>query len=75
MATDISGHQSSVVDGVTGLLAPLDGLDVALTKVLIDPELRHRLGTAALARARALSWDRTVESITAQLLAVTERHR
>jgi glycosyltransferase involved in cell wall biosynthesis len=75
VATDISGHQSSVVDGVTGLLAPLDALDVALTKVLIDPELRARLGAAALDRAQSLSWDRTVDSITGELLAVVERRR
>jgi glycosyltransferase involved in cell wall biosynthesis len=75
VATDISGHQSSVVDGVTGLLVPLDGLDVALTKVLVDPELRERLGASALARSKALSWDHTVESITRELLSVVERHR
>jgi glycosyltransferase involved in cell wall biosynthesis len=63
------------VDGVTGLLAPLDSLDVALTKVLIDPELRARLGAAALDRARSLSWDRTVEMITDELLGVVERRR
>jgi glycosyltransferase involved in cell wall biosynthesis len=75
VATDISGHQSSVVDGVTGLLVPLDGLDVALTKVLVDPELRERLGASALARSKALSWDHTVESITRELLTVVERRR
>jgi glycosyltransferase involved in cell wall biosynthesis len=75
VATDISGHQSSVVDGVTGLLAPLDALDVALTKVLIDPELRARLGAAARDRAQSLSWDRTVETITSELLGVVERRR
>jgi glycosyltransferase involved in cell wall biosynthesis len=75
VATDIRGHQSSVVDGVTGLLAPLDVLHVALTKVLIDPELRARLGAAALDRARSLSWDRTVETITSELLSVVERRR
>ena len=73
VATDIVGHQSSVVDGVTGLLAPLDALDVALTKVLIDPELRQRLGDAALARSATLSWDHTVEAITHQLTAVARR--
>lgn len=75
VATDISGHRSSVVDGVTGLLAPLDSLDVALTKVLIDPELRQRLGDAALARSATLSWDHTAERITRELLAEVERHR
>jgi glycosyltransferase involved in cell wall biosynthesis len=75
VATDIRGHQSSVVDGVTGLLAPLDVLHVALTKVLIDPELRARLGAAAYDRAQSLSWDRTVETITSELLGVVERRR
>jgi glycosyltransferase involved in cell wall biosynthesis len=75
VATDISGHQSSVVDGVTGLLAPLDGLDVALTKVLIDPELRQRLGDAALARSTTLSWERMSAAISRELLAEVVRRQ
>lgn len=57
VATDISGHRSSVVDGVTGDLVGVDQLAPALVRVLRDDERRRRLGDAALARARTLTWD------------------
>ena len=57
VATDISGHRCSVVDGVTGLLAAPADLGDALAAVLGDDDLRRRLGAAALARARTLTWD------------------
>ncbi|MFM2073492.1 MAG: hypothetical protein RLZZ623_3756 [Actinomycetota bacterium] len=57
VATDIRGHQSSVVDGRTGVLAPLGELGDALARVLGDDHLRRELGDAALARARTLTWD------------------
>jgi glycosyltransferase involved in cell wall biosynthesis len=57
VATDISGHRCSVVDGVTGVLAPADGLGRAIADVLGDGDRRRRLGDAALARARTLTWD------------------
>jgi glycosyltransferase involved in cell wall biosynthesis len=57
VATDIRGHRCSVVDGTTGVLAPPDRLGEALVQVLGDDALRQRLGDAALARARTLTWD------------------
>ena len=58
MATDIRGHRSSVVDGVTGVLAPPDRCSATrLADVLLDDALRLRLGQAALERARTLTWD------------------
>ncbi|HEX4981338.1 MAG TPA: glycosyltransferase family 4 protein, partial [Ilumatobacteraceae bacterium] len=48
VATDIPGHRSSVIDGVTGLLAPPDQLAARFVEVLGDPALRERLGAAAL---------------------------
>lgn len=57
VATDISGHRSSVVDGVTGVLAPLDRLGDVLAEVLGDDARRDRLAAAALDRARTLTWD------------------
>ncbi len=57
VATDIRGHRCSVVDGRTGLLAPPERLGEALAMVLGDNALRLRLGVAALARARTLTWD------------------
>jgi glycosyltransferase involved in cell wall biosynthesis len=57
VATDIRGHRSSVVDGVTGVLAPVDRLGDALADVLLDPDRRASLAEAALVRARTLTWD------------------
>ena len=63
VATDINGHRSSVVDGTTGVLAPLDRLGDALADVLLDSERRDRLGRAALARARTLTWDASAQGV------------
>jgi glycosyltransferase involved in cell wall biosynthesis len=57
VATDISGHRCSVVDGVTGVLAPEALLGEALAAVLTDGPRRERLGAAALVRARTRTWD------------------
>ncbi|HEY3484143.1 MAG TPA: glycosyltransferase family 4 protein [Ilumatobacteraceae bacterium] len=64
VATDISGHRSSVVDGVTGLLVPLEQLGDRIADVLLDPTLRERLAAAAEARARTLTWDASALGIT-----------
>jgi glycosyltransferase involved in cell wall biosynthesis len=57
VATDIRGHRSSVVDGVTGILAAPADLADAIVRVLGDDALRRRLGDAAQARVRGLTWD------------------
>jgi glycosyltransferase involved in cell wall biosynthesis len=57
VASDIRGHRSSVIDGVTGVLAPVERLGDVLADVLLDVERRDRLAAAALARARTLTWD------------------
>lgn len=63
VASDIRGHRSSVVDGVTGVLAPLDRLGDTLAEVLLDDALRARLGGAALTRARTLTWDASATGV------------
>ncbi len=74
VATDISGHRSSVVDGVTGVLAPLERLGDAIADVLLDDRRRERLAAAALARARTLTWDASALGIMRALHAeVTSR--
>jgi glycosyltransferase involved in cell wall biosynthesis len=73
VATDIRGHRSSVVDGVTGLLAPPAGLGRAMARVLLDHDLRARLGEAAHARARTLTWDASALGVARQLRAVVRR--
>jgi glycosyltransferase involved in cell wall biosynthesis len=57
VATDISGHRCSVLDGQTGLLAPLENLGRVLTDVLLDDSLRATLSLQAESRARTLTWD------------------
>jgi glycosyltransferase involved in cell wall biosynthesis len=74
VATDISGHRCSVVDGVTGVLAPDDRLGQALAAVLGDDDRRRRLAAAAAARARTLTWEASARGALAVLdRAVRER--
>ncbi len=67
VATDVSGHRSSVVDGVTGVLAPLDRLGDVMADVLLDDARRGNLAAAALARAQTLTWDASARGILAAL--------
>ena len=56
VSTDVGAISSLVVDGETGLLIPPDDLASlvgALRRLLIDDELRARLGAGALALVRA----------------------
>jgi len=53
VATDCGGNRELVIDGEVGLLVPprnTDALAGALARVLDDPALRRRLGTAARQR-------------------------
>jgi glycosyltransferase involved in cell wall biosynthesis len=63
VATDVNGHRSSVVDGVTGVLVPLERLGDTLADVLLDEPLRRSLGEAALARARTLTWESSARGV------------
>jgi glycosyltransferase involved in cell wall biosynthesis len=73
VATDISGHRCSVVDGTTGVLAADADLGRALAGVLGDPARRDALGAAALARARTLTWDASARGVLAVLHAAATR--
>ena len=73
VATDVSGHRSSVVDGVTGVLAPLDRLGDTLADVLLDDQRREALAAAALTRARTLTWDASARGILAALHGQVQR--
>ncbi|MEO6122258.1 MAG: glycosyltransferase family 4 protein [Ilumatobacteraceae bacterium] len=59
VATDISGHRCSVVNGVTGVLADLEQLGDTIADVLEQHERRATLASAALTRARSLTWDKS----------------
>ncbi|MCU1502817.1 MAG: putative glycosyltransferase [Ilumatobacteraceae bacterium] len=67
VATDVSGHRSSVVDGVTGVLVPLDRLGTTLADVLLDEPRRTALAAAALTRARTLTWEASATGILSAL--------
>ncbi len=76
VATDIGGHRDAVLDGRSGLLAPLADLGPAISRVLADPELRARLAAGALERARALTWEATASGTLSVLAedALARRH-
>lgn len=63
VATDVNGHRSSVVDGVTGVLVPLEHLGDAIADVLLDDSRRSKLADAALVRARTLTWEASARGV------------
>jgi phosphatidyl-myo-inositol dimannoside synthase len=72
VAGDVAGALDAVADGETGLLVdPTDHVAVAeaITKLLLDPQLARRLGSAGAARARSFSWP----AICARVEAVLHR--
>ncbi len=75
VASDIRGHRSSVVDGVTGVLAPVEQLGDALADILTDHDRRQVLADAAHQRALTLTWDRVARDMLAALAAEASRTR
>lgn len=68
------GVRDSIVDGVTGLLAHDEAEMTEMTRrLLVDGDLRARLGEAARERATGFTWDATAATVEAQLLPA--RHR
>ncbi len=67
VATDIRGHRSSVHDGDTGILRPLELLGDTIADVLLDAPLRERLGRGALRWAGSLNWDTVAYRILSAL--------
>ena len=67
VATDVNGHRSSVVDGVTGVLVPLERLGDTLADVLLDDPRRKALADAALTRAQTLTWEASARGVLAGL--------
>lgn len=64
VATDIRGHRSSVVNGVTGLLVSEEQLGATIADVIHDDEMRATLTAAALERAGTLTWDASALGLT-----------
>lgn len=76
VVTDVPGHRDAVIDNHTGLLVGDDrSLVDALDRVLRDPVLRDRLGTAARDRSLQFSWDATAYGTLAALVDEAKRLR
>jgi D-inositol-3-phosphate glycosyltransferase len=66
IASRVGGLQHTVEDGVTGFLVPAgdpDALAEKLRRVLVDSELRERLGANARQKARAYTWQVVADRI------------
>jgi len=66
VAGNVGGSVDAVIGGETGLLVdPTDHVAVAgaITELLLDPDLRMRLGEAGRARAHKLSWAHMAEQV------------
>ncbi|MBO0684838.1 MAG: glycosyltransferase, partial [Candidatus Dormibacteraeota bacterium] len=60
IATEVSGTAELIPDADHGRVVPVGDpqrLAAAIEELLIDPELRRRIGERALARAQRFSWD------------------
>jgi phosphatidylinositol alpha-1,6-mannosyltransferase len=71
VAGNVGGALDSVSDRESGLLVdPLDPMQVAeaISSLLLDPELAHRLGSAGQRRAQRFAWPLIVRRIEAVLL-------
>jgi glycosyltransferase involved in cell wall biosynthesis len=67
VATRIAGHADAVVDGVTGFLTQDADVGDALARLLLDDELREKMGHAASDQAATLTWERTASDLLALL--------
>ena len=74
VATNISGHRCSVLDGSTGLLVDLENLADAMVTLIIDDVRRRQFGLAALQRAQTLTWDASGLGIIKELHAEVLKH-
>ena len=70
VSTDISGVGELIIDGKTGLLCPpenVPALTTALTRLIVDPDLREKLATAGEKRVRSVF---NHEKTSAELIAL-----
>jgi phosphatidyl-myo-inositol dimannoside synthase len=78
VAGELGGSADAVLDGETGLTVDAtDHVAVAdaIAKLLLDPELRARLGEGGQARAARLSWARTAAEVDALIERVVAEQR
>ena len=71
--TDSGGHSETVIDGKTGFVVPIDDLDAfsdRLDRLLVDADLRQRMGHAAREHALAhFTLDRFTDALTDALIS------
>lgn len=78
VASDAPGLRESVVDGETGILVPhgdVPALVEAIAKLIRDPELRFRMGSAARAFSERYSWAASAEAFEREIEKVVEASR
>ena len=71
IGTKPGGHEDMIEDGESGLLVPAGDsavLAAAMARLIDDPQLRERLGRAALGRACLFTPERVVPELRAALL-------
>lgn len=75
VAGNVAGARDAVVDGETGLLVdPTDHLEVAaaVTRLLLDEDLRMRLGQRGFERAAGYAWAEIARRVEALVLELRE---
>jgi glycosyltransferase involved in cell wall biosynthesis len=71
VAFRVGGLEESIGDGETGFLVEdVDGFAAALRRLLLDSELRGRMGAEAARRAATYSWERTAAGFDAVIRSV-----
>ena len=73
VSSDAPGLRDSVLDGTTGYLVPhgdVEALAAALERLLLDGELRERLGVQARVFAEGFSWEGSARAMEAFLTRV-----
>lgn len=76
VASDSPGLRDSVAPGESGFLVPhgdVDALAARLRELILDAELRDRIGRSARAFAERFSWDRAASDTEAHLLEIAGR--
>jgi glycosyltransferase involved in cell wall biosynthesis len=67
VCTDAHGNRDFCRDGVNCLMpeAEPSAVSAALARLLADPELRARLGSAGIATAQDYAWERRIDALEA----------
>ena len=76
VATRISGHVDALGDGHGGFLADdVEGLAEAMSRLLLDDDLRGKMGQAALEHAEQFRWDTAAAALLDALCDDAARRR